>query len=357
MYVLNRSLTVLKGPATRAITLMNFAVAYLANGGSMDTVKQKLWDSTTYPTQAPLIRDLQFVANNWTYSSFDLWEEEESDHFYTRMVQRRALIMGSAFATKMGNSALSSTLSSAASAIAATLPQFWDSARNLILYEYGPVLHGKSSFKDVAAVLGVLHGYNYDNIYSPTNDEVLASTYDIVTSFLPVYALANKTIDPASGLPLGIPIGRYPEDTYNGVDTSSAGNPWYLCTTSIAELLYRANIQYNMDQQITVTAVSLPFWQYFAPQQKYKVGQSYNSHSNEFRNMIASLQGWGDAFMRRVKSQTPSDGSLTEEYDRTTGVPRGATDLTWSYAALLTASFARAMAMNQTDYIKNLANL
>ena len=336
---------------------MNFAIAYLANGGSMDTVKQKLWDSTTYPTQAPVMRDLQFVATNWTYPSFDLWEEEESDHFYTRLVQRRALIMGSAFATKMGNSALSSALTSAASAISVTLQQFWDSARNLILYEYGPVLRGKYSFKDVAVVLGVLHGYNEDSVYSPTNDEVLASTYEIVTSFLPVYALANMTVDPASSLPLGIPVGRYPEDTYNGVDTTSAGNPWYLCTTSIAELFYRAIVQYNVDQQITVTVVSIPFWQYFAPQQEYKVGKSYNSSSNEFQNTIASLQGWGDAFMRRVKSQTPSDGSLTEEYDRTSGTPRGATDLTWSYASLLTASFARAEAMGQAGYVRDLANL
>lgn len=75
--------------------------------------------------------------------------------------------------------------------------------------------------------------------------------------------------------------------------------------------------------------------------------------------MIASLQGWGDAFMRRIAFHTPSDGHLSEEFDRVTGVPVGAQDLTWSYAALLTASFARAAAISGSEnlYITLLANI
>ena len=82
------------GPATSAITLMDFANDYLANGGSIDTVKQKIYDSSAFPANAPVQKDLLFVASNWSSPSFDLWEEEESDHFYTRMVQRRALVLG-----------------------------------------------------------------------------------------------------------------------------------------------------------------------------------------------------------------------------------------------------------------------
>src|SRR5438067_683903 len=36
-----------------------------------------------------------------------------------------------------------------------------------------------------------------------------------------------------------IDFRRYPEDVYDGVGTS-LGNPWYLATTSMAELFYRA---------------------------------------------------------------------------------------------------------------------
>jgi len=47
--------------------------------------------------------DLEYVAHNWQESSFDLWEESNGDNFFTKMVQRKAMIDGAAFATKMGD--------------------------------------------------------------------------------------------------------------------------------------------------------------------------------------------------------------------------------------------------------------
>ena len=194
------------GPATSAITLMEFAYAYLKANGSMATVRQNIYDSENYPTQAPVMKDLLFVASNWSSPTFDLWEEEESTHFYDRMVQRRALVMGASFAQMLNDSTTSSTLSSAASALEATLSEFWDENRQLILYEYGPVLNNKVSYKDIAVVLAVLHGYAGDDLYSYTNDQVLVSSYQIATSFIPVYPIANITKD-SNGQVLGIPIG------------------------------------------------------------------------------------------------------------------------------------------------------
>lgn len=71
---------------------MEFANDYLASGGNISTINQKIYDSATFPASAPVMKDLLFVASNWSSPSYDLWEEEESDHFYTRMVQRRALV-------------------------------------------------------------------------------------------------------------------------------------------------------------------------------------------------------------------------------------------------------------------------
>ena len=89
------------GPATAAITLKQFADEYLAAGGSLQTVKDKIYDSSSFPANAPVQKDLLFVASNWSSPSYDIWEEVEGDQFYTRMVQRRALVMGATFATKM----------------------------------------------------------------------------------------------------------------------------------------------------------------------------------------------------------------------------------------------------------------
>jgi glucoamylase len=197
------------GAATAAITLMEFADDYLSNNGSIDDVKTRIYDSTNHPNTAPVQKDLLFVAANWSSPSFDLWEEVKSDHFYTRMVQRRALVMGSAFATKMGDSSTASTLSSAADALSSTISQFWDPNRGILLYEYGPVLNNKASYLDIAVILGIIHGYAGDSFYSFTNDEVLSSAVRIATAFIDVYPIANTTKD-SSGNTLGIPVGRYP---------------------------------------------------------------------------------------------------------------------------------------------------
>ena len=83
----------------------------------------------------------------------------------------------------------------------------------LTLYTDGPVLHGKSSFKDTAVMLGIIHGYADDGIYNYNDPMVLASALEIATSFLSIYPIAATQSDPINGGVLGIPIGRYPEDT------------------------------------------------------------------------------------------------------------------------------------------------
>lgn len=78
------------GPATAAIALMEFSYAYLAqHPNSQSTIMQMIYDSSDYPTTAPVQKDLLFVSTNWSSPSFDLWEEEESDQFYTvRIINR-----------------------------------------------------------------------------------------------------------------------------------------------------------------------------------------------------------------------------------------------------------------------------
>jgi glucoamylase len=125
----------------------------------------------------------------------------------------------------------------------------------------------------------------------------------------------------------------------------------------MAELFYRAAYDFQTNGNLSVTNTSLPFWTYFAPTAELTAGSSYSSDSTTFTAAMSALEGWGDAFMRRVKYHSPSDKRLAEEYDRETGNNTGATDLTWSYASVLNAAFARARLMNDTGYITDLANL
>jgi hypothetical protein len=45
-------------------------------------------------------------------------------------------------------------------------------------------------------------------------------------------------------------------------------------------------------------------------------------------------------------------GALTEQFNRDTGIMQGATDLTWSYAAVLTAFRHRALAKKAAERIE-----
>ncbi|GAB7345807.1 hypothetical protein MBLNU457_4067t1 [Dothideomycetes sp. NU457] len=351
------------GPATAAITLMEFANEYIARGGSPSKVKTQLYgsqldgDNAATSAPGPILKDLLFVVNNWPSPSFDLWEEVSSTHFYTRMVQRKALLMGVQFAESMSDDANANLFATAATNLTSSLGKFWDPNRQLILYEYGPILRGKSSYKDIAVILGVIHGYASDGVYSFTNDQVLITALQISTSFLSIYPIADTTRDSADQL-LGIPVGRYPEDIYTGTGTEeNGGNPWFLCTAAMAELLYRATSEYRTAGSINVTSTSLPFFDYYAPSAKVAAGKTYQTSSAQFMSVIAGLGGWADAYVRRIKYHTPAGGHLPEEFNRNTGFVQGATDLTWSYASLLTAAFARAQVVGNEGYITALANM
>jgi glucoamylase len=169
-------------------------------------VRELIYDSNTYPTSAPVQKDLLYVAASWSAPSFDIWEEESSEHFFNALVSHRALLMGAELATKLNDTTTSTTLSAAASAVASSFEKFWDPNRGLLVYEYGPVLMNKTSYKDIAVILGVLHGYAGDGLFSYTDDQVLSSAYQISTSFISVYPIAGVTTD-ANGLTLGIPVG------------------------------------------------------------------------------------------------------------------------------------------------------
>ncbi|RVD85500.1 uncharacterized protein DFL_003821 [Arthrobotrys flagrans] len=335
------------GPGARAITLIRFAEAYLKKGGSQSVVISKLWPA--------IHRDLQYVAGDWKSGSFDLWEEVNSQHFYNRIIHRRALLLGSAFSKKLGYNDDAARYSAVAAQVLESAQGFWDSQRNLVLYSYGPVMRDKSSYKDISVVLSVLHGYNEDGVFSATNDHILASAYQIATSFLDIYPIANIKKD-AKGNPLGIPIGRYPEDVYDGVGTSR-GNPWYLTTSAMAELFYKAAAEFQAVDQITVTPTTEAFWKYFAPPADATLNRKYTSRSHTFKEMVRALQGWGDMWMRTVKYWAPQDGRFPEEYDRDDGRGVGAKDLTWSYAAWITAGAARGRATGDAAWLKRIADL
>lgn len=95
---------------------------------------------------------------------------------------------------------------------------------------------------------------------------------------------------------------------------------------------------WNAQGSLNVTAVSLPFFQQFSP--SVAVG-TYPSTSTTFTTLTTAVQNWADSFVSVVQKYTPAGGALAEQYTRSSGAPISASDLTWSYASVLTTIAAR----------------
>lgn len=55
-----------------------------------------------------------------------------------------------------------------------------------------------------------------------------------------------------------------------------------------------------------------------------------------------AVTAYADSFVAVVEKYIPSDGALAEQFNRDTGVPLSAVDLTWSYASFVTMAARRA---------------
>ncbi|KAH9986648.1 Six-hairpin glycosidase-like protein [Russula vinacea] len=142
-------------------------------------------------------------------------------------------------------------------------------------------------------------------VTSPPTQEVLGAVQSqgLRRLFRSIYPI-NSGISATSA----VAVGRYPEDIYYN------GNPWYLSTFAVAEQLYDALLTWEFAGAINLRVLA--------------------THK---RN-----QKFADGFVEIAAKYTPSDGGLAEQFDKSTGKPLSAVDLTWSYASVLTASSARS---------------
>ncbi|KAI0407103.1 family 15 glycosyl hydrolase [Xylaria palmicola] len=308
------------GPALRAITMIGYSKWLVANGYT-STATNLVW---------PIIRnDLAYVSQYWNQTGFDLWEEVNGSSFFTVAAQHRALVEGSALAKTLGSSC--SACDAIAPQVLCFLQTFWSQSSGYMLANIN-VNNGRSA-KDANVLLGSIHNFDPSlgcdaATFQPCSDRALASHKVVVDSFRSIYNIN-------SGIPSGSPVavGRYPEDTYYN------GNPWYLNTLAAAEQLYDALYVWQTTGSITVTSTSLAFFKALVP--SVTVG-TFASSSATYTTVYNAVFLYADGFVDKVSQYAASNGSLAEQYDRNTGAPLSARDLTWSYASFLTAVARRA---------------
>ena len=88
-----------------------------------------------------------------------------------------------------------------------------------------------------------------------------------------------------------------------------------------------------------MTDTSLAFFQQFST--GIATG-TYSSTSPQYTQLTSAIKSFADGFVVIAAKYTPLDGELSEQYDKSTGAPLSAVDLTWSYASVLTAGASRS---------------
>ncbi|KIK68987.1 carbohydrate-binding module family 20 protein [Collybiopsis luxurians FD-317 M1] len=307
------------GPALRSTALITWA-NFLLSQGNTSYVTNTLW---------PIINaDLNYVSQNWNQSTFDLWEEVDSSSFFTTAIQHRSLRQGIQLANAIGQTSSVSSWTTQAGNLLCFLQSYWNTAGYITANTGG----GRSG-KDANTVLASIHTFDAaagcDALtFQPCSDVALSNLLTYANAFRSIYSINSGIANN-----VGVATGRYPEDSYMG------GNPWYLTTLAVSEQLYDALIVWNNQKSLNVTSLSLPFFQLF--DSSVTVG-TYASTTATFTTLTSAIETYADSFVATVAKYTPSSGSLSEQYSKSDGSQVSAVDLTWSYAATLTAFDARA---------------
>lgn len=330
------------GPAIRAYTLCYYA-KWL---GKHHPKRAELY-VPALSVISPIKTDLEFTAHHWKDPGFDIWEEVKGMHFYTAMVQRRALIEGAALAEEMGDTGASTFYRQQIPEIENLITSFWDSKHGRVICTMNNVggLDYKVSGLDTQVILAALHAGNHrDPFFAPEDERILTTAAQLIRGFMRIYPInrerVSKGVAPA--------IGRYPEDKYDGEGTSSSGqgNPWMLLTAAMAELAYRVKTAWVRQGQFVVTENNIDYLRlaYSDMPPSFVVKEVVVAGMPKFKVTMKMLELYGDKFLERVKKHVKKKDGMNEQWNRLTGEPQGAEDLTWNYAALITAVIARQQA-------------
>ncbi len=287
------------GPAMRAIAMAKFAQVLLdQNRGEL--VKQLFYDGA-YPTLSLIKKDLEYTASKWAEKNCDLWEEVRGHHFYTRMVQRRALIEGAKLAQRLGDAGAAAWYLEQAELITQSLPLFWRSERGYLVASLEPVGFPKPSGLDAGTILAFLHGDPGDGTVSALDQRAQATLTHLTEAFREIYPINRRPEF------TGVGIGRYPEDIYGG-HHNNHGNPWVLLTAGFAQFNYQA---------------------------------AREAKASGEEGVMEIYRKRGDIFLKRIQAHSNPDGSLSEQFDRHHGFMTSAKDLTWSHVEFIRAARAR----------------
>lgn len=130
------------------------------------------------------------------------------------------MVEGASLAKELGDAGAAQWYMYQAGNISLTLDNHWSESKGFIISGYEGNNNPIRSGLDISVILAVIQTDQNDGLsFSMTDDRVLATVKPLTDSFKYIYKINSITQD-AQGRPLGLAIGRYQEDTYDGVNNS-----------------------------------------------------------------------------------------------------------------------------------------
>jgi glucoamylase len=265
--------------------------------------------------------NLDFLQNGYDGETVNLWEEESGASFFARSVQLKCF---QAIAANTLGIDIPGWLGTAIPWLQNALDSHWTG-------------HFYQSLLPIPAEKAP---------YDPNIDIVMAAIYGAVpvtdTRLLATAALLrSQWADPAS--PYAYPIneadqqrgigpmlGRYPADTYDGdTDEQVGDHPWAVSTANFAELYYRLAGQITTSGTFPLDDLSASFF-----------SQIGVDAATTPAAAAAALQNAGDQMLQAIVFHS-DHLELSEQFDAATGYEKSVSNLSWSYAAFLSAVRAK----------------
>lgn len=284
-------------------------------------------------------RNLQFLLNpsddnepkgapGYKAMTFSPWEEEKGYSFFARAAQLKCLL---AIQKQPLDLTVPDGLDDAVTWLDGQLDEHWDDPNGYYCtFEPGTPVTPPPAEK-------------HRDPYDPNSDVLMACIYGAVAVTEPkLLATAAKVRavydNKESGYPVnqtdhdlgyGPLVGRYPGDYYDGDVKDAPGNkdhPWALCSCNLAEIYYRLASVIENDNTALPTGQLVD--QFYA--------QIDLPANPDPQDAIGALRAAGDSILNAVVFHS-DNLELSEQFDQTTGFEKSVSNLTWSYAAFLSA--------------------
>ncbi|MGD0602991.1 MAG: glycoside hydrolase family 15 protein [Streptosporangiaceae bacterium] len=296
------------GPALQTLAILQF-------DGQLDAPTQAT-------ANAVVAANLNFLQNAYQGETYNLWEEEYGASFFARSVQLRCFL---AVTANTAGIPVPGWLSTAIPWLESALAGHWNGQC------YQSVLPVPSDYRAP---------------YDPNIDIVMAAIYGAVavtdTKLLATAALLrSQWTDPASsyfypingadqGRGIGPMFGRYPGDVYDGdTDALVGDHPWPVSTANFAELYYRLAQQITTSGTVPLDDLSAGFFSQLGIDASATPAAAAAALETAADQMLQAIIFHSDHF------------ELSEQFDATSGYEKSVANLSWSYAAFLSAVRAK----------------